>query len=130
MVCLVGKSSNSRTRGAHSGDANREPRVNFNDRPNRGRPIDPLEEVTTHSAMPAGTTGRGVQRIPEEILLAAGRSRVNDLCEKRMRLEEMISQSGTTRINKDLSPAIRTEVERIVTIKQHMQRHWQQCLNL
>ena len=58
---------------------------------------------STHEEGPRGRThGRGnsssnatrdsrpgVQRIPEEVLLATGRSRVNDLCEKRMRPEEV-----------------------------------------
>ena len=34
---LMGNKSNSRNRGAHSGEANREPKVYFNDRQNRGR---------------------------------------------------------------------------------------------
>ena len=48
--------------------------------------------------MPPEILGRGVQRIPEEVLLAAGRSRANNLCKTRMRLGEVISQAGTTRM--------------------------------
>ena len=41
--------------------------------------MDPQEEGVTHPAMPTGITGRGVQRISEEVLLASDRSRTNDL---------------------------------------------------
>ena len=34
---LLGNRNGSRNRGAHSGEANREPRVNFKEHPNRGR---------------------------------------------------------------------------------------------
>ena len=34
---LLGHRSVSRNRGAYSGEANKEPRVNFNEHPNRGR---------------------------------------------------------------------------------------------
>ena len=34
---LLGNRSGSRNRGTHSGEASRDPRVNFNENPNRGR---------------------------------------------------------------------------------------------
>ena len=124
---LLGNRSGSRNRGAHSGEANRETRVNFNE-----QPMDPREEGATHPVMPPGIIGRWVQRIPEEVLLAADRPRANVLCETRMRLGEVIPQAGATRIKEDLSPAIRTEGKRIITIKRDihvMQRQLPQRLN-
>ena len=56
--------------------------------------MDPREEGATHLAMPTEIIGRGVQRKPDEILLAADRPRANDLCEARMRLGEVIPQAG------------------------------------
>ena len=73
---LLGNRSGSRNRGAHSGEANRETRVNFNE-----QPMYPREEGATHPVMPPGIIGRWVQRIPEEVLLAADRPRANVLCE-------------------------------------------------
>ena len=110
--------STSTKREAHSREANREPRVNFNDRPNRGRTHGSVRGWGNSTRMAPVTTGRGgVQRIPEEVLLAAGRSRMNEYCERRVRVEEMNPHPGTTRIKEDLSPAIRIEGKRIKTIK-------------
>ena len=71
--------------------------------------MDPQEEGVTHPAMRLEVVSRGVQRIPEEVLLAAGRSRADDQRETQMRLGEVIPQAGNIRIKEDLSPTIRTE---------------------
>ena len=99
--------------------------MNFNDRPNRGRTHG---RGNSSSSNATGDSRPGIKRIPEEVLPAAGRSRVNDFCEKRMRLEDVTPQPGTTRIKEHLSPQIRTEGERIITIKR--ERQWPQRLNL
>ena len=117
---LMGNWSTSRKRGAHSREANREPRVNFNDRPNRGRTHGSIRGWGNSTRMAPVTTGRGVQGIPEEVLLAAGRSRANEYCERRVRVEERNPHPGTTRINQDLSPANRIEGKRIITIKRYI----------
>ena len=66
------------------------------------------EEGVTHTTTPLGITGRGTQRISEEVLLAKGRSRTNDLRETHMRLVEVIPQNGNTRVREGLSLATRT----------------------
>ena len=60
---LLGNKSGSRNRGAHSGEANREPRDNFNEHPNRGR--------GNSSSNGTGNNKPMVQPKPEEIPLAA-----------------------------------------------------------
>ena len=114
---LVVNRSNSRNRGSHSEEADREPIINFNDRPNRGRTHGSTGGRDNSSINANGDNREGVQRIPEEVLLVVGRYRVNVLCEKRMRVKEAIPQAATTRIKENLSPAIWTEGKRIITIK-------------
>ena len=110
-----------------------EPRWHFNNHSNRGRIHGSTRGRGNSSSNATGDNRPGIQRKLEEVLLAAGRSRVNDLFEKRMRLERKIPQVGTTRIKEDRSPAIRTEGKRIITIERDirvMQRQWPQHLNL
>ena len=56
---LMGNWSTSRKREAHSREANREPRVNFNDRPNRGRTHGSVRGWGSSTRMAPVTTGRG-----------------------------------------------------------------------
>ena len=77
---LLGNKSSSRNRRVHSGEANREPRVNFNDHPNKGRTHGSTRGRGKSSSNSTRDSSPGVQRIPEDVLLAAGRSQVKDLC--------------------------------------------------
>ena len=67
-----------------------------------------VQQGVTHTATPLAITGRGTPRISEEVLLAKGRSRTNDLRETHMRLVEVIPQNGNTRVREGLSLATRT----------------------
>ena len=96
--------------------------------------MGPREEGTIHPAMPPGILAEG-QRKSEEILLATDRPQTNDRCETQMRLGEVISQAGVTRIKEDVNPATRTGGkfqslnQKATTIKRciHvMQRQWLQ----
>ena len=127
--------SASWNRGANSGERNREPRVNFNDYLNRGRTYGSTRGRDNSSSYATGNNMPRDQRKSEEILLATDRPQLNDRCETQMRLEEVISQAGVTRIKEDVNPAtltggkIRSLNQRATTIKRGihvMQRQWLQ----
>ena len=68
---LLGNRSGSKNGGPNSGEPDREPRVNFNEQPNRRRTYGQrtLEEGAVHQAMLQGTIGHEAQTI-EEVQLA------------------------------------------------------------
>ena len=90
LDALLGNRSGSGNRGAHSREANREPRVNFNEHPMGGKTYGFTKERCKSLVTPLGITGRGIPRISEEALLAVGRSRTKDLREMHMRVEKVM----------------------------------------
>ena len=81
---LLGNRSGSKNEEPNSADPGREPRVNFNEQPNRRRHMDSLEEGAVHTAMPQGTIGHGAQT-SEEVRLATDRTQTNDRRKTHMR---------------------------------------------
>ena len=71
-------------------------------------PMCPQEERINHPATPLGVNSLRVPRTSEEIWWAVGQSRMKDLCEKNMWVEELIPQTGITRTKEKLNPATRT----------------------
>ena len=127
--------SASWNRGANSGERNKEPRVNFNDHPNRGRTYGSTRGRDNSSSYATGNNRPRAQRKSEEILLATDRPQQNDRCETQIRLGEVISLSGVSRIKEDVNPATRTGgkfrsfKQRATAIKRGihvMQRQWLQ----
>ena len=60
---ILGDKSGSRNRGATSREPNREPRVNFNKYPNRGRTYESTRGRGNSSNYVTGKKSRGAQRI-------------------------------------------------------------------
>ena len=58
---LLGNRSGSKNGDTNSGEPNREPRMNFNEQPNRRRTYGATKEGTAHPAMPQMTIGHGAQ---------------------------------------------------------------------
>ena len=86
---LLGNRNGSKIGETNSGEPSREPRVNFNEQPNRRRDMDPLEEGAVHPAMPQGTIGHCAQT-SKEVQLATDRPRMNDRRKTHMRLGDVI----------------------------------------
>ena len=82
--------------------------MNFNDHPNRGRTYVSTRGRDNSSSYATGNNRPRAQRKSEKILLATDRPQTNDRCETQMRLGEVISQAGVTRIKEDVNPATRT----------------------
>ena len=67
----------------------REPRVNFNKQPNRGRTYRSTRGRVDHPAMPQGTIGHGAQT-SEEVQMATDRPQTNDRRKTHMRLGDVV----------------------------------------
>ena len=104
---FLGNRGGLRNRGANSGEPKREPRVNFNEQPNRRRTYGSTRGRAFHPAMPQGIIGGGAQT-PEEVLLATDRPRPNNRRQTQIRLGELIPQAGVMRIKEEVNPATRT----------------------
>ena len=102
--------------------------MNFNDHPNRGRTYVSTRGRDNSSSYATGSNRPRAQRKSEEVLLATDRPQTNDRCETQMRLGEVISQAGVTRIKEDVNPATRTGGkfqslnQRATTIKRSSER--------
>ena len=68
---LLGNRSGTGNRGVHSGEANKEPRRNFNEHPNRGRTYESTKGWSNSSSNSTGNKRPSGQRIPDEFLVAA-----------------------------------------------------------
>ena len=103
---LLVNSSESRNKGAHSREAIREPTSTSIQ--TEEELIGSREEGVTNTAAPLDVIGLEIPRRSEEALLAVGQSQTKDLREKHGRVEEVIPQTGITRIREELSQATRT----------------------
>ena len=86
---LLGNRSGSRTGEANSGESSREPRVNFNEQPNRRRTYGSTRGRGSSFSYAKGIIGRGAQT-SEEVQLATDRPQTNDRRKRHMRREDVI----------------------------------------
>ena len=102
---LLGNRSGSRNREANSVEPNREPRVNFNEQPNRRRTSTRCR--CSSSSYTTELKSQGAQK-SEEGLMATDRPQTKDRCKAQMRLRDLIPQTGVMRIKEEIIPANRT----------------------
>ena len=104
---LLGSRSGSKNGESNSGKPSREPRVNFNEQPNRRRTYGFTRGWGSSSSY---STGDKKTRDPssEEVQLATDRPQTNDRRKIHMRLGDVIPGTVVTRIKEEIIPAIRT----------------------
>ena len=115
---LLGNSSGSRNKKANSGELNREPRANFNDKLTEEGHRDRREVRAVHSAMPQGIIGQAAQ-ISKEVLLATDRLLTKDRRKPQMRLGNVVPQTGVMRIKKGSSQRLEQEKKSRASIGGH-----------
>ena len=104
---LLGSMSGSKIGEPNSGEPGREPRVNFNEQPNRRRTYGSTRGRGSSSSYATGDNKARTQT-SEKVRLALDRPQMNDRRKTHMRLGDVIPGTGVMRIKEEVIPAIRT----------------------
>ena len=106
---LLGSRSESKNGEPNSGEPSREPRVNFNEQPNRRRTHGSTRGRGISSSYAIGDNrARGPNTGPEHHSTETDRPQTNDRRKIHMRLGDVIPGTGVMRIKEEVIPAIRT----------------------